>query len=116
MIKYAHMEIDLKKGKQYPEGHFVTRWMVIGIAVMSGFGIPLSIVTGNHAFIGVGPALGLPVGLAIGTSVEARHKKKGNIRPLTEEEKARKLLGKKTGLIFLGVLVFTGLLALLLHI
>jgi hypothetical protein len=39
--------------------------IAIGIAIMTPFGIILSITTGNIAFIG----LGLPLGIAIGTAI-----------------------------------------------
>lgn len=94
--------------KKYPEGHFVGMWMGIGIAIFSGIGIPLSITTGNHAFIGIGPALGVALGLAVGKSIEDKHKAKGEIRPLTKQEKKIKKLGVAIGLgfVILGVLAF----------
>ncbi|GAH91318.1 unnamed protein product, partial [marine sediment metagenome] len=39
-------------------------------------------------------ALGVAFGLAIGSSIEAKHKKEGRIRPLTEEKKKRRKKGK----------------------
>ena len=46
-----------------PEGQIIAKWMGIGIAIFAGLGIPLSIITSNFAFIGIGPALGVAVGL-----------------------------------------------------
>ncbi len=67
--------------------------MGIGIAIFSGIGIPLSIATGNPGLIGIGPALGVAFGLAIGSSIEDKYKKEGKIRPLTKEDKnERKIL------------------------
>jgi hypothetical protein len=83
-----------ENNKKYPEGHFVGMWMGIGITIFSGLGIPLSITTGNTGLIGIGPALGVAFGLAIGSSIEAKHKKEGRIRPLTEEKKKRRKKGK----------------------
>jgi len=40
--------------------------------------------------IGIGPAIGVAFGLALGSSIEAKYKKEGKIRLLTEEEKKRK--------------------------
>ena len=96
------------KIKKYPEGHFVGAWMGICIAIFSGFGIPLSIITENPGFIGIGPALGVAVGLAIGQSIENKYKQEGRIRPLTESEQKRKRNVVFAGLIILalGLLVF----------
>jgi len=113
------MEQEVKNsedGKQYPEGHFTGKWMAIGIAIFSGFGIPLSIATGNYAFIGIGPALGVSMGLSIGSSIEAKHKKEGKVRPLTEEEKKRNKLLITLGIMSLVVLAFIGILLFLLRI
>jgi hypothetical protein len=78
-----------KRNEGYPEGHFVGKWMAIGIAIFSGLGIPLAIITENLGLIGIGPAMGAAFGVAIGQSVEAKHKKEGRITPLTEEEQKR---------------------------
>jgi hypothetical protein len=103
-----------KKIKKYPEGHFVGLWMGICIAIFSGSGIPLSIVTGNYGFIGIGPALGVAVGVAIGQSIENKYKQEGRIRPLTVDEHNRKKYSIIAGIIFLalGIFIFILLLAL----
>jgi hypothetical protein len=92
-----------ENNKKYPEGHFVGMWMGIGIAIFSGIGIPLSIVSENHGFIGIGPALGVAFGLAVGSSIEARYRKAGRIRPLSEEEKKRKKMGITAGIVILSL-------------
>jgi hypothetical protein len=102
-----------ENNKKYPEGHFVGMWMAIGIAIFTGVGVPLSIATGNTAFIGIGPALGISIGLAIGSGIEAKYKKEGKIRPLTEEEKKRKKIGIIAGLIILLIGALVGLLIFL---
>ena len=96
------------KIKKYPEGHFLGMWIGIGIAIFSGFGIPLSIVTENPGFIGIGPALGVAVGLSIGQSIENKYKQKGKIRPLTDSEKKSKKNAVTAGIVILtfGVLIF----------
>jgi len=90
------------KGNKYPEGHFLGMWMGICIAIFSGFGIPLSIVTENPGFIGIGPALGVAVGLAIGQSIENKYKREGRIRPLSESEQK-----KKINIVFAGIVILT---------
>ena len=94
--------------KKYPEGHFVGMWIGICIAIFSGFGIPLSIVTENPGFIGIGPALGVAVGVAIGQSIENKYKQEDRIRPLTEAEQKRKKNAVFAGIaiLTLGVLIF----------
>lgn len=87
--------------EKYPEGHFVSIWMGIGIALFSGIGIPLSIITDNPGFIGIGPALGVAFGLAIGQGVENKYKQEGKIRPLTDTEKKRKKSAVTLGIILL---------------
>jgi hypothetical protein len=96
------------KTKKYPEGHFLGMWMGIGMAIFSGLGIPLSIATESPGFIGIGPALGVAFGLAIGQSIENKYKEEGGIRPLTESEQKRKKNTVFAGLIILtlGLLVF----------
>ena len=95
------------KDKKYPEGHFLGMWMGIGIAIFSGLGIPLSIATDNPGFIGIGPAIGVAFGLAIGQSIENKYKQQSRIRPLTESEKKRKKNAVIAGiaLLTLGVLI-----------
>ncbi len=82
-----------KIDKKYPEGHFVGIWMVIWIAIFIAIGIPLSITTENPGIIGIWPALGVSVGLAIGQGVENKYKKEGKIRPLTKEEEKKNASG-----------------------
>ena len=95
-----------QEGK-YPEGHFVGLWMGIGIAVFSGLGIPLAIVTGNHGLMGVGPGLGVAFGVGVGQSIENKYKKAGKIRPLNQVEKKRKRIAIVSGLVVLAAfLVF----------
>jgi len=98
--------------KQYPEGHFVGIWMGICIAIFSGFGIPLSIVTENYGFIGIGPAMGVAIGAGIGQSIENKYKQEGKIRPLSEYESKRKKNAVTTGIILLtlGIITFIILL------
>lgn len=91
------------KLKKYPEGQLVGMWMAIGIAIFSGLGIPISIVTNNFGFIAIGPALGVSFGLAIGQSIENRYKKEGRLRPLTESEQKRKKNSVIAGIVILTI-------------
>ena len=71
--------------RTYPEGYF----LAIGLALGMPFGLIFVITLDNPGFIG----MGIPFGLAIGLALEAKYKKEGKIRPLTQEEfKTRKLL------------------------
>jgi hypothetical protein len=90
-----------KTKEKYPEGHFIGLWMAIGIAIFSGFGIPISVSTGNSGLIGIGPAVGICIGLAIGSSIENRYKKQGSIRPLTKKEKNRQKISLIIGILIL---------------
>ena len=92
-----------ENNKKYPEGHFVGMWMGAGIAIFSGIGIPLSIVSENPGLIGIGPAIGVAFGLAVGSSIEARYQKEGKIRPLSEKEKKRKKIGITAGIVILSL-------------
>ena len=93
--------MNTNEEQKYPEGHFVGKWMGIGIAIFSGIGIPLSVITKQFAFIGIGPALGVSVGLAIGQAVENKYKKENKIRPLTEAETKRKKIAVFAGIAIL---------------
>lgn len=95
------------KEKKHPEGHIVGLWMGICIAVFSGFGIPLSIITHNYGFIGIGPAIGVAVGALIGQSIENKYKKEGKIRPLSEYERKRKKTAVIAGIIILTLGIAT---------
>jgi hypothetical protein len=99
-----------ENNKQYPGGHFVGLWMGIGVAIFLGLEILFSIIIENpeiNGFIGIWPALGVAFGLAIGSAIEAKNKKEGKIRPLTENEMKRKKIAVTVGLIILliGALV-----------
>jgi len=99
-----------ENNKKYPEGHFVGMWIGIGMAIFSGLGIPLSIALEAPGLIGIGPAIGVAFGAGIGSSIEARHKKEGNIRPLTAKEKKNRknlvIAGIATLLIGVVLLLF----------
>lgn len=97
-----------KKNQEYPEGHFIGLWMGIGITIFSGIGVPLSLVLKIPGLIGIGPAIGVAFGLAIGQSIESKYKREGKIRSLTEEEKKKRKMLVIAGfsILILGFLVF----------
>lgn len=102
------------KGEKHPEGHYINLWMLLGIIIFSGFGIPISITTDNAAFIGMGPAIGVAIGLSIGAAVEQQKKKEGKIRPLTKQEKKQRQRLVTAGLIILTIAALLGLALFLL--
>jgi hypothetical protein len=107
--KGAIMKSDFDKSeKKFPKGHFVRLWMGIGVAIFSGLSILLSIIIDNFGFIGIGPAIGLPLGLAVGKSIENKYYKEGRIRPLTEMEEKKQKIAVIIGLaaFVIGVLFF----------
>jgi hypothetical protein len=101
-----------KRNEGYPEGHFVGKWMGIGVAIGAGVGIPLGFAIGNPGLFGIGLPIGLAIGLSIGSAIEAKYKKEGKLRPLTEEEKRNRKLGVMIGmaLLLIGVVTFLFLL------
>ena len=71
----------------------------IGFAIGAAFGMALE-------NLGAGIGIGVAIGTGIGTSLEQRNQ--GNLRPLTEQEKARQKQNIALGLVFtalLGVLL-----------
>jgi len=90
--------------KKYPEGHFVGMWMGICIAIFTGAWIPISFILEMPGLIGIGPALGVSVGVAIGTSVEAKYKKEGRIIPSTKQQESKKKVAVLAGILVLAVL------------
>lgn len=88
--------------KKYPKGTFIALGMLLFIPV----GIALSIGTDNSELLGIGPAVGLPIGLAW----EEHNKKQGKIK----EEAPGAGSGKvKWWVIALGIIFFIGVLGLL---
>ena len=92
-------EAENKRTGKYPEGHY----MGMGIALGVPLGLPFGLAIGN---IALGPAFGVAIGAAIGSYLENKHK--GELRPLTEEEKERKkrIMYLLLGVMLLGALAF----------
>jgi hypothetical protein len=97
LVKRKGLEKVPADGK-YPKGHFINKWMAIGIPL----GLPIGLAMGN---ISLGLPIGLAIGYAIGASMEEKNKDK--IRPLTSQEEERKnTLTKFTlAILIIGVLV-----------
>jgi hypothetical protein len=87
-------------------------WMGLGIAMFCGVGVPLAIVTGNFGLIGIGPAVGVAFGAAVGRAVEDKHRRQGRIRPLSEPERRRRRSRTTWALVsvLIGVALFVVLL------
>lgn len=94
--------------EKFPKGHFIKKWTGLGIAIFSGIGIPLSIITDNLGFIGVGPAIGVAIGASIGQSIEKKYTREGRIRSLNDVEKRKQKIATHVGiaLVILGFLAF----------
>lgn len=45
---------------KYAEGHFISLWIGIGVAVGAGLGVVFALLIGNLAFLGIG----IPIGVA----------------------------------------------------
>lgn len=93
----------MKKTKQYPKGTFIALGMLCFVPV----GIALAIGTNNPGLIGIGPALGLPIGLAW----EEKQRKKGK---LISDSSAKGNKRIQFWLLFLLGIMFLGILAFLL--
>lgn len=69
---------------KYPQGHWMSIGMCIGIAlgcIPSFVGLFFDQMA---PFVGIGPALGCGLGVAIGSALESKHK--DELRPLTQDE------------------------------
>jgi hypothetical protein len=94
--------------KMYPEGHFLSRGIAIGMVAASSIMLPFFIMLDQVAFIGLGPAIGLSLGVALGQLWENKYKEAGQIRPLTDGEK--RLSKRNAYFIVAGILVLVALI------
>ena len=95
--------MDKDDKKVFPEGHFVGMWIGIGMAMFAGVGVALSTALDSPGLIGIGPALGVGFGAAIGQGIEKKKKAEGLVRPLSRAEKDRRKKGVLIGVITLSV-------------
>jgi hypothetical protein len=94
--------------QQYPKGHFVSKWIGIGMGVFTIVAFPILIAIDRVDLIALGPAFGMSIGLPIGAMIEKKHEKLGNIRPLNEKEVKKKKIGLFFGLAILIIGVVLG--------
>ncbi len=90
---------------KYPQGHWMSIGMCIGIAlgcIPSFVGLLFDPMA---SFVGIGPAIGCGLGVAIGSALE--HKHKDELRPLTEEEQRVRFRMTVIGLAALALLVLS---------
>lgn len=114
--------INIKSGlimeeKQYPKGHFISKWIGIGMAIFSGIGISIAFATDNMGLLGIGPAIGVGFGAGIGSMLEKKYSEKGLIRQLNENEIKQEKKGKIVALSIgiLGVLLLTFIILFVLN-
>ena len=98
-----------------PEGFLVGKWMATGLVVFGGAGVPLSFALDEPGLIGLWPGMGMVIGLAIGTALEARYRAEGRLRPPTEGERRNRSIAVAAGvgLLALGAVLFTAMFLLL---
>lgn len=90
---------------KYPQGHWMSIGMCIGIAlgcIPSFMGLLFDQMA---PFVGIGPAIGCGLGVAIGSALEQRHK--DQLRPLTEAERQTRTRLTLVGLGALALLVLS---------
>lgn len=102
-IRKSSASSDPAGQEKHPQGY----WMSIGISIGIGFGVALGTAFEDLA---LGIATGTAIGAGFGAALE--HRNKDKVRPLTEQEKERRIRGTALGLIVL--LIFVGAFGLLL--
>lgn len=88
---------------KYPQGHWMSVGMCLGIAlgcIPSFVGLLFDKMA---PFVGIGPAIGCALGVAIGSALERKHK--DELRPLTKEEEQVRFRMSVVGLTALALVV-----------
>jgi hypothetical protein len=62
-------------GSTKQKEHYMGRGMAIGMAMFAPIGIALFILTDNPGLLGIGPAIGISIGVAIGEHLYKRSKR-----------------------------------------
>ncbi len=58
--------------------HYRNHWMVLGLTVFGmPFGIIMSLLLGNFGYIGIGLAIGIPIGMAFGKQLDNKAAQEG---------------------------------------
>ena len=65
-----------------PKGHYISVGIIIGIGIFGMLGTVIYLITNNFAFIGVGPAVGIPIGLILGQIWKAKKSAKEKLENL----------------------------------
>ena len=90
---------------KYPQGHWMSIGMCIGIAMGSIPSLVGILFDDMSSFVAIGPAIGCGLGVAIGSALERKHK--DELRPLTEEEQRVRFRLTLIGLGALALLVLS---------
>lgn len=90
---------------KYPQGHWMSVGMCIGIALGCIPSLVGIFYDAMASFVGIGPAIGCGLGVAIGAALERKHK--NELRPLTEREKEVRFRLRLFGLGALALLVLS---------
>ncbi|PLX19514.1 MAG: hypothetical protein C0599_10795 [Salinivirgaceae bacterium] len=96
------------KPKQFPKGHFVNKWMAIGMGIFTVAFFPVLIALDKVNLIALLPAFGMSIGISVGLAIEKKQERLGNIRPLNESEKRKKRIGVFVGtaILIVGIITF----------
>ena len=100
---------------KYPQGHWMSVGMCIGIALGCIPSLAGILFDEMSSFVGISPAIGCGLGVALGAALERKHK--DELRPLTEKEQQTRKWAMFIGLLLLvvlGVLALGGMLVLVL--
>lgn len=85
-VKNINQAILKKELKLIPRNYFINIWMATG---MSALGLPIGVAifagTGNGAFIAVGLPIGLGIGSMYGTSLEKKAEAENRVLKISEE-------------------------------
>ncbi len=81
--------MEEEKKPTYPQGYMVNLWTACTLVICSVIAIIFCAASGQWALIGIGPAIGVPLGISIGKSIENRLHTEERIRSRTEKELRR---------------------------
>jgi hypothetical protein len=90
---------------KYSQGHWMSVGMCMGIAMGSIPALVGLFFDDMSSWVGIGPAFGCGLGIAIGSALEQKHK--AELRPLTEEEQRGRFRLTLIGLGALALLVLS---------